>query len=313
MRSRNKTILITTGDPGGIGPEIILRSLRDPAISRLARFIIIGDQKNYPASLKDLPAPHEFLDLAHSFAHRIVIGDTNPFNARASLAYLNKAISLLKENKAAGLVTAPICKESICSLGKKFSGHTEYLAQAFHVKKFDMMFVAGKLKVVTATRHIPINKLHSAITKERVLASIVLPTQILKKHFKIHKPKIAVCGLNPHAGEKGTIGREEIDEIIPAIKKAQKLGINACGPFSADTLFYPKNTAQYDLIIAMFHDQGLAPIKALYFKELVNVTIGLPIIRTSPAHGTAFHLAGKGKADASSMKSAIKLAAQLVG
>ena len=283
-----KTLAITIGDPAGIGQEIIQKALRSRALKELAHYLIIGSPK---ADIRP--------------------GRPTPQSARASIEYLDLAIELLKLKKADALVTAPVSKEGICSLGIPFQGHTEYLAKAFSIKQFEMMFVAPKLKVVLATRHIPIHRVSREITRKKLRASISLTHHALQSQFNIKNPRIGLCGLNPHAGEKGTIGKEELSTIIPAIQEAKKNGLKISGPLSADTLFHPSRTKNFDCIIAMYHDQGLAPIKALYFEKLVNLTIGLPFIRTSPAHGTAFDIAGKNKADPSSMIESIRLAATL--
>ncbi len=281
---------ITLGDPAGVGPEVIAKSLAKPSIQKLGHFKIIGN-----------PSP------------KIKPGRPDQHSAQASLAYLQKAVELLKSRKINALVTAPVCKEAITALGKPFHGHTEFLAHAFHVKNFEMMFVSKALRTIIVTRHIPIQRVSRSITLTKVYNTILLANKSLKEHFKIKRPRIAVWGLNPHAGEGGSMGQEEITKIIPSIHKAQREGIHVQGPFPADTLFSPDTTRGYDVIISMYHDQGLIPVKTLYFNQLVNLTIGLPFIRTSPAHGTAFDIAGKNKADPSSMSEAIKLAAKLCG
>ncbi len=174
-----------------------------------------------------------------------------------------------------------------------------------------MMFVGDSLRTIIVTRHIPVKKVASALNKKVIVDTICLANNALKKQFQIKNPRLAVCGLNPHAGEGGKIGREEITTIIPAIKACRQKKINVSGPFAADTLFKPSRTKDFDCIVAMYHDQGLIPVKSLYFDQVVNLTIGLPYIRTSPAHGTAFDIAGKNKADSSSMEAAIRLAIQL--
>jgi 4-hydroxythreonine-4-phosphate dehydrogenase len=223
---------------------------------------------------------------------------------------LDTAIALIKEGVADALVTAPLSKESVSRYYKNFKGHTEYLAQAFGARNFDMMFIARQVRLTIVTRHVPIKDVPALITQKAVFNSIDLMAKTLKDKFKIKTPKIAVLGLNPHAGEGGLLGHEDIKHILPAIQKAKAQGINAMGPFPADTFFAFHKP--YDGIIAMYHDQGLVPLKGLYMKELVNFTAGLPFVRTSPAHGTAFDIAGKNKADPSSMLSALKLACQLV-
>ena len=286
-KSKNKIIGITIGDPSGIGPEIVAKALRHPSLKRI-NLRIIGETKKYP------------------------LGQVNNHSGQASLKFLDQAVELLKTKEITALVTAPVCKEAICLTDPTFHGHTEFLAKAFHCPHVDMMFVAEKLRTVIVTRHLPLKNVSKALTKKSILQSITLTHQALKDYFKIKNPQIAVCGLNPHAGEGGTIGDEEMKIIIPAIQQAKKKKMNIIGPLAADTLFSPKIKHSYDAVIAMYHDQGLIPIKTLYYPNLVNLTLGLPFIRTSPAHGTAFDIAGKNKADPTSMIEAIKLAYQLL-
>jgi 4-hydroxythreonine-4-phosphate dehydrogenase len=247
--------------------------------------------------------------------------------AEGSLKFLQKAIALIKEGAVDALVTAPLSKEAVSLYYSGFVGHTEYLAKAFGVKHFDMMFIAPQVRLTIVTRHVPLRDVPKLISVPAVFDAISLMTKTLKERFKIRNPKIAVLGLNPHAGESGLLGREDIKYILPAIRKAKAQGVNAKGPLPADTFFafhrhfchsrgsYRRGEASgnsYDGIIAMYHDQGLVPLKGMYMKELVNFTAGLPFVRTSPAHGTAFDIAGKNKADPSSMIAAIKLACELV-
>ncbi len=302
---------ITLGDPAGIGPEITVKALQLPNVRALADFLVIGDLSVYRRYGGELFKEIEFLDMKMLDPDQVIIAQTNAFCGKAAYAYLQKAIDLLKSKTIHGLVTAPVSKEAIMLSGEHFPGHTEVLANAFGVKNFEMMFTGGPFKTIIMTRHVPLKDIPKLITQDKVLKSIELSHQVLRTLFKIERPKIAVCGLNPHAGEGGRLGLEEGQEIIPAIAAAQKRSICVEGPFAADTLFIPANAKSYDLIIAMYHDQGLTPIKALYFTQLVNLTVGLPFIRTSTAHGTAFNIAGKNCADASSMTEAICLAADL--
>ena len=308
---RPPVIGITMGDPCGIGPEIIAKALSNPSVNKIGELQVIGDFQIFKKYLKSPLKNCSFIDLKNFDLSRISSSKPSKKAGKASLAYLDTALSLLKVKKLSALVTGPICKEAIQMLNPKFKGHTEYLANFFDVKKFEMMFVTKNLKVVIATRHIPLKDISSSVTKENLYQTIHLTFESLKKQFKIKMPKIAICGLNPHAGEGGRMGKEEKQIIIPAIQKAQKISKNIDGPFAADTLFCPFNIKKYDAVIAMYHDQGLIPIKASAFNSLVNLTIGLPIIRTSPAHGTAFDIVGKNKADPSSMIESIRLAAHL--
>ncbi|HOW36275.1 MAG TPA: 4-hydroxythreonine-4-phosphate dehydrogenase PdxA [Candidatus Omnitrophota bacterium] len=310
-RLKNKIIGITLGDPSGVGPEIIAKALAKPAMRALADFLVIGDLNIYrryqPRGLKN----YEFLDLKNVPPGQFILGKANPTSARAAIEYLQRALEMIKQKKISALVTGPVCKEAICALGFKFQGHTEFIADYFKVRKFDMMFVSPTIKTVVATRHIPLSQVKDTLNIQKISGTIHLTATALKNYFKIKNPAIAVCGLNPHAGEKGRIGNEEITTIAPAIKKAQQSGLRISGPFPADTIFCPSIAKNYDCIIAMYHDQGITPLKAIHFDQLVNLTIGLPFIRTSPAHGTAFNIAGKGIADTDSLCAAIKLAAQL--
>lgn len=306
------TVGITLGDPAGIGPEVIAKSLRQTKIRQLADFVLIGDknifEKYFPKNLAQI----QKLDLAILKSRTAEPGQPTPETAQAALAYLQKAVDLIKSKTMDALVTGPLSKEAISKvLGQNFQGHTEFLASAFGVKNFEMMFVSGSLKTVVVTRHIPLAQVSPALSIEKILQTIELTDHTLKNQFKIRQPRIAVCGLNPHAGEGGKMGREEIEKIIPAIQMAKAKNIVAEGPFPADTIFCEEIRKNFDIIIAMYHDQGIIPVKTLYFSRLVNMTIGLPFIRTSPAHGTAFNIAGKNQADASSMAAAIELAAQL--
>lgn len=313
LRIKNKKpiIGITLGDPAGIGPEVLAKALTKPSIRRLAQFKIIGDHPTFHHYCGSNYKNVDFLDPDKHLKIEVKIGQPNSSTAMASLSYIKKAIILIKQKEIHAIVTAPVCKEAISALGKNFCGHTEFLAQAFGIKNFDMMFVGGPFKTIVVTRHIPLKKVSKTLTKEKIYKTICLTHTYLIKFFKIKHPKIAVCGLNPHAGEGGAIGDEELTQIIPAIQKAKKAKIDVRGPFPADTIFFPGINQSYDVILAMYHDQGLIPVKTVAFNKLVNVTIGLPFIRTSPAHGTAFNIAGRNIANPDSMIESIKLAAQL--
>ena len=299
------------GDPSGIGPEVIAKSLSKASIRRLAKFIIVGDYGIYRRYSSKHFDKCTFIDLKNISPTQFHFGKSNAQSAKASLEYLKEALGLIMKKEVNALVTAPVSKEAICAIGEEFHGHTEYIANYFGIKNFAMMFVAHALKTVVVTRHIPLKEVSRAVSPKRLYDTIVLTADALKRNFRIKHPSIAVCGMNPHAGEQGTIGTEEIITISPAIQRLKRKGLNIFGPFSADTLFYPPMAKKYDSIVAMYHDQGLIPIKTLYFNKLVNLTLGLPFIRTSPAHGTAFDIVGKNKADPSSMIEAIKLAVQL--
>ena len=236
------------------------------------------------------------------------LGVVSSMCGKAAIEYLEKAIDLAKSKKIDGLVTGPINKEAIHKAGFKFDGHTEILAKRTKTKTYRMMFVADKFWVILVTTHIPLKSVSKSISKKGVLETIKLASETLKKAGKV-KAKIAVAGLNPHAGESGIFGKEEIKFIKPAILEAQKMGINVYGPISPDAVFNLADSGLFDVVVAMYHDQGLIPLKLLSFYKSVNVTVGLPIVRTSVDHGTGFDIVGKGWANPGSLIQAIKVAA----
>ena len=302
------------GDPAGIGPEVTIKALSDSRILKLAHFLVIGDFFVIDKVRKNLRAKPEisFLDLANVRTTNFAFGIQKPAFGKASMEYIDKALGIINNTKADALVTAPVNKSSIRSAGfKEFEGHTEYLAEKTGRNEFAMMFVGRKLKITLCSRHIALKDVARAITEDLVLRTIRLTDEYLKKYFGIKDPKIAVAGLNPHAGDSGLFGDEEERVIIPAIRKAS-IGIkNIYGPLPADVVFYEALKGKFDAVVAMYHDQALAPFKTLYFNDGVNMTLGLPFVRTSPDHGTAFDIAGKGIADPTSMKEAILLACRL--
>ncbi len=310
-KSRIRPLGITLGDPAGIGPEVIAKSLRAASIRKIKDLVLIGDQDIFRRYGGRLPGNATFIDLKCVPGGRLAAGKISPAAARASIRTLDFAIELLKRKQLRGLVTGPVCKEAVNLLGLPFHGHTEYLADHFGVRRFGMMFIGERLRTILVTRHIPLSAVSSAINTRNVLESIELVDEALKKMFHIRKPTIGVCGLNPHAGEGGTIGKEEILKILPAIRQARRRGMSVAGPLAGDTAFTPEVAGTFDAIVAMYHDQGLIAIKSLEWTSLVNLTLGLPFIRTSPAHGVAFNIAGKNKANPGSMIEAIRLADRL--
>ncbi len=305
-----KTIGITMGDPAGIGAEIIVKALTHRSIRPLANFTIFGDTKLLKAQGLQSYRNVTIVDpITHP--NKWKLGKPSTLTGEASLNYLNHAIAAIKNQTIDGLVTAPLSKKTVCLSYKHFQGHTEYLQEAFKSKQIGMLFCVKEIKTLIITRHLPLKDVAAQIKRKKVFEAIVLTHQYLKKYFKLKNPKLGISGLNPHAGEEGEIGGEEITQIIPAIKEAKKKKISIQGPFAADTLFTPHQLNRFDAIITMYHDQGLTPIKALYFHKLVNLTIGLPFIRTSPSHGTAFDIAGQNKADPTSLMEAIRLTAKL--
>lgn len=306
-------IAITLGDPAGVGPEVLLKAL--PYFKRhLKKFLIIGDKKVLEARAKlfSLKLPHEVEILSVS---ELDVEPSQPTleGFQAMLTYLETAISLAKEKRVKAIVTLPITKEGLAKVGSKYRGHTELLADAFGVKDYVMCFYGKRLIVSLLTTHLPLKEVPGALSEEKVISVAKLSYEFLRKI----KPKkkslsLALCGVNPHAGEGGLLGEEELRILFPAVEKSKALGIPLSGPYSADSLFYHAVKGRYDLVIAIYHDQGLAPFKLIHFKDGVNVTLGLPIVRTSPCHGTAYDIAPLGVASPKSLISALKLSLKLL-
>lgn len=311
-RNVKPKIAITMGDPAGIGPEVILKSLNK--IKKYCNPIIICDKKylkTIAGKLKVKFKDSEIYDLKN-IRGNILTGKVSRISGKASYQYVKKAIELALNKKVDAIVTAPINKESFKKAGINFTGHTEMLAKLTNTKNYAMMLTGGFLRVVLVTTHTSIKSVSKLINKDNIYDKIKLADLWLKKYFKIRKPVIAVAALNPHSGEAGLFGREEIVKIMPAIKNARKnLRAKIIGPVPPDALFYKAKKERYDAVICMYHDQGLIPLKMIAFESGVNVTLGLPIIRTSPDHGTAYDIAGKGIANPNSFIEAVKLAAFL--
>jgi 4-hydroxythreonine-4-phosphate dehydrogenase len=250
----------------------------------------------------------DVLDLANLEPSKVKIGQVCGPCGKAAIEYLEKAIKLAMGKDIDAITTAPINKEAIRKAGYKFAGHTELLAKRTKTKNYAMMFVSDPFWIMLVTTHLPLNKVSKAISKKKVLQTIKLANEFLY-NIRGKKPKIGVAGLNPHAGEGGIFGSEEKKAIKPAVEEAKKMGINVKGPISPDGKFYLANVGLFDIVIAMYHDQGLIPLKLLSFNKSVNVTVGLPIIRTSVDHGTGFDIAGKGWANPTSLIEAVKVAA----
>lgn len=322
------TIGITMGDPAGIGAEVVVKALADHSLRSLARFVVYGlhEQIAYAADAAELlpywrRAPHE---AAHDANGNVIIADFDEFSisprgakvasaeaGRASMRFLEEAMKDAWTGRIDALVTGPINKTAWQLAGFPFPGHTELLAHRFRTRRVTMMFAGGPLRVALASTHVPLFELRNEFTIGLVFQPIDLLHEALRDWFGIPNPKIGVAGLNPHAGEDGLFGDEESRVIGPAIEMANNAGIGASGPYPADTLFWRAVHGEFDGVVAMYHDQALIPVKLLAFDRAVNLTLGLPIIRTSVDHGTAFDIVGKNRADPGSMKSAIKLAIEL--
>ncbi len=302
------------GDPNGIGPEVIIKSLLCSELQHLCTTHVFGD-KGILEKAKKLVGGSSELNLVNIPNFDITMlnpGRSDKKAGDASLAYIKESVQYALAGKIDAVVTAPISKESIHLTGVSYPGHTEMLQELTGAKRVAMMFEGGRFRVVLVTIHCALSDVPRLINKEKIFSTIELTDEALKDLFVIPEPRIVVSALNPHAGEAGAFGNEEALHIIPAIKKAREIGINVIGPMPADTLFYYAAQGKWDAVIAMYHDQGLIPFKMLSFDDGVNVTLGLPIIRTSPDHGTAYDIAWKGKANPSSMIAAINAAVKLV-
>jgi len=311
--SKKPTIGITMGDPNGIGPEIIVKALSCAEVQGLCETVVFGNTEIIQAAANNsgLKTNIKVEDCSNFGKDDLKPGMVDRKAGQASLDYINTAVNSALAKEIDAIVTAPISKESTHLAGSVYPGHTEMLKDLTGAQEAIMMFEGGRFKVMLVTIHTTLSEVPGLITKDRVLSTIQITHDSLINLFKISEPKIVACGLNPHAGESGAFGDEEINHIIPAVKEAREAGINIEGPLPADTLFYYANQGKWDAVVAMYHDQGLIPFKMVSFNEGVNITLGLPIIRTSPDHGTAYDIAWKGKADPSSMIAAIKAATQL--
>lgn len=322
------TIGITMGDPAGIGAEVVVKALADHSLREHARFIVYGlhEQFAYAADAAELlpywrRAPHES---ALDTTGNVIVADFDEFSisprgpksasaegGRASMRFLEEAMKDVWHGRIDAVVTGPINKSAWQMAGIPFPGHTELFAHRFRSKRVTMMFAGGPLRVALASAHVPLFELRNEFTIGLVFQPIDLLHEALRNWFGIPAPRIAVAGLNPHAGEGGLFGDEESRVIRPAIEMANNAGILASGPYPADTLFWRAVHGEFDGVVAMYHDQALIPVKLLAFDQAVNLTLGLPIIRTSVDHGTAYDIVGKNKADPGSMKAAIRLAIDL--
>ncbi len=309
-------VAITMGDPVGVGPEIILKALAARRVRGAVRPVVVGDGRilAHLANLLKLrvPPPAEVKSLSNLNPKSILPGRASPAASRAMITYIEEGVRMALAGEADAVVTGPINKEAARRGGFRFPGHTEFLAELTGAKNFAMMLAGEDLLVVPVTTHVPLADVPALITPGKILKTIMVTDAAFKTYFKKKKARIAVAGLNPHAGEGGLFGKEEKSIIAPAVKKARSLGIDARGPLPADTVFYLAAVRrEFDCVVCMYHDQGLGPMKLLHFEDGVNVTLGLPIIRTSVDHGTAYDIAWKGEASPKSMINAILIAARM--
>jgi 4-hydroxythreonine-4-phosphate dehydrogenase len=322
-------IAITMGDPAGVGPEVIVKALGCPEIHELCRPLVLGD----PAAMKravsvtgsgleikpvaGVPPYSGFSDnciqllpLSGLSMADMEFGRPSKAAGDAVYRYITEAVRLCLEGKAAAMATAPISKEALNRAGHKYPGHTELLAELTTTENFVMMLAGDRLRVALVTIHEALADVPRLLSSERILSTIRIVYRDVDRYFR-KSPRLAVLALNPHCGEGGLFGDEERNIIMPAVEAARGEGIDAVGPLSADTLFHFAAGGEYDAVVCMYHDQGLIPLKLLHFDDGVNITLGLPIIRTSADHGTAYNLAGTGKASEMSMAAAIKTAARM--
>jgi 4-hydroxythreonine-4-phosphate dehydrogenase len=315
-----RPIAISLGDPAGIGPEVVVRAL---AVRPERPVLVFGDPIVLVRAAERARVPHvapDSLRAVTAFApNEVVPGRPNDASGRAQLAYLEAATDAVLRGECAALVTAPISKEWIARAGFAFPGHTEYLAARAGVSEFAMMLAGPNLRVVVATTHIALRDVPTALTAPGIAATIALTAEALARRFRIARPRVAVAGLNPHASEAGRFGDEEQRLVEPALALARSrltaAGVDAqvTGPHVPDVVFRQAAGGAFDAVVALYHDQGLIPVKLLHFDEAVNVTLGLPFARTSPDHGTAFDIAGTGTARPDSFLAALDLAARLAG
>ncbi len=321
--SEVKPLLVSSGEPAGIGPDLCL-----DLINKNLPIVVLGDKRILMARAQQLRLPIVFDDyhvntpvnMAHNHLtvwsvpcpQPVTAGILNPLNASYVVKMLELATDRCLQKEFSALVTAPVHKANINQAGYAFSGHTEFLADRCKVENVVMMLACSAMNVALVTTHLPLKRVADAITPSLLTDVICILNKALQQDFGIKKPKIFVAGLNPHAGEMGYLGQEEIEVIHPVIAHLQQQGIDVHGPFPADTMFTEKNAKQCDVFLAMYHDQGLAVLKYAGFGMAVNVTLGLPIIRTSVDHGTALELAGKGIAESSSLLAAVEMAHAMV-
>jgi len=318
---------ISMGDPAGVGPEIILKALKDSRVLAKCRPLVLGDYGilretsarlglDCPLvpidALIHLPEGDKIPVLSLSAIEGLKSAEVSPDAGRASGIYIREGVELALEGAIDALITAPINKESFNLGGFDYPGHTEFLAELTKTKDYAMMLMGERLRVVLLTIHCPLMSVAGRLSVSETLRIIGLTDRSLRNDFGLEKPRIALASLNPHAGEGGLFGREEEELLMPAARLAREEGIDVTDPLPADTLFYKALRGDYDVVVCPYHDQALIPLKMLHFEDGVNVTLGLPIIRTSPDHGTAFDIAGRGIASPESLIAAILTAARMV-
>ncbi len=304
------------GDPFGIGPEVLVAALSRPGLRRRADWLVFGDESvlRKAADLQGLPLPEavEVVSLSRLAQRGFRFGHPAMGTGRLPIAYLEAAVEAVRSDRAQALCTGPVHKGLLAKAGFKYAGHTDFLRERFGLRRVVMMLAGPRLRVALATVHVPLAEVAPSLSRKGLVEILTILHAALRRDFGIARPRVAVTGVNPHAGENGLLGSEERRIIAPAVASARRRGIAAFGPFPADSLFARQlRMGEFDVILAMAHDQGLGPLKAVDFERAVNVTLGLPRPRTSPDHGVAFDIAGRGVADPTSMIEALGLAAKL--
>ena len=328
---KHRPLAISLGDPAGIGPEIVFKAwsaLRETGPC----FVVVGDMRQVAAAcggtaglVRQISAaedanrvfPQAIPVIDIPLLAPVVSGQPSPQAAKAVIAWIETAVGLAISGSVGGVVTAPIAKQTLYGAGFAFPGHTEFLGELTAAERYDgargpiMMLAAGDLRVALVTVHLPLAEVPQALSVEKIVNAGLVTAQALRRDFGVERPRLAVAGLNPHAGEGGAIGREEVQTVAPAVRALRDLGVDATGPHPADSLFHEAARRTYDAVLGLYHDQALIPVKMLDFWGGVNITLGLPIVRTSPDHGTAFDIAGRGQARADSMIAAIRMAREI--
>jgi 4-hydroxythreonine-4-phosphate dehydrogenase len=322
-------IAITMGDPAGIGPEIIIKAFGEQKIFDRSRPLVLGDEAilsytaqwmKAPVITKKITGPEggeykpgfvNLIPLTNLTPEEIPMGHPQQKGGEAAYRYIEQGVKMAQAGTIDALVTTPLSKEALNAAGHPFPGHTELLAAMTGVKDQVMMLAGPRLRVALVTTHLPLREVPTALTTERIKRTIAITFQWLQEYMGVKDPKLAVAALNPHAGEGGLFGSEEKKIIAPAIEECIQEGIEVDGPLPPDSLFYHATSGKHDAVVSMYHDQGLIPLKLLHFRDAVNITLGLPIIRTSVDHGTAYDIAGQGVADPTSLINAILMASQM--
>ncbi len=320
---------ITMGDPAGIGPELIVKALRERRVYQKCRPLVIGDaaclEKSVqlcrsPLAVNDIdkiskaryqPGVIDVFNLANVNPAELVMGSGSAMTGRAAVEYIKTAAALALNKKIAAITTTPINKAAINAAGFLFAGHTQLLARLTGVSRYAMMLACEQLKVTLVTTHIGLKDVPGNISGDKVIDTIKITHQGMREYFGLERPRLALCALNPHAGDAGLFGDEETEILTPAVDLCKQEGIDLAGPFPSDSVFVKAVRGDFDAVITLYHDQGLIPIKLLGFGAAVNITLGLPIIRTSVDHGTAFDIAGQNRADAGSLLKALETAVQI--